>query len=70
MKKKTNSTAKIKKQIRKEVDAINKETHDYVISVMNLVKKYPKGLKRIAKHVKAIAKNMDKLEAHVKKVGV
>jgi hypothetical protein len=65
---KKHTSASAKAQIRKEIDQINKATHDYVVEVMEYAKQHPKGLSIIERSVRKVAANMNKLEAHSRKV--
>ncbi len=64
VKKSTYSFPKLKAEIKREIDAINKETTTYLKHALDVVKHNPKGngISRIKRRVHDIAKNMDELE--------
>ena len=59
---KRDSTASIKKAIKKEIDAMHAATVDFVGVCIDIAKTHPKGLKRIKKHVDGIVNNMLKVD--------
>ena len=65
---KRDSTASIKKAIKKEIDTMHGATADFVGVCIDIAKTHPKGLKRIKKHVDGVVKNMLDLDKMYKKL--
>ena len=68
--KKAISPAEFKKQMNKEIKIMHKVTEEYIKISIALAKLHPKGLSRIQKHVKQVAKNMDKINNIHKKLKI
>ena len=61
-KSKTNSSTKVMKEIKREVNAMHKATAEFVGVCIDIAKMHPKGLKRIKKHVDNVVNNMSGIE--------